>query len=231
MREIVLSGPRRRRRRAARAARRGHRPRGHRRGAARRRTTARRCRRVRTRAATPWRSASRWGRWREARQPSSRAVPPAHRRVGRLEDRVHRARRPRAARARGLRLRHDRQQGELAQRGDRGSPPADRGGRDAGGDARRASATSPASRRRGSPPSRRSPPTRLDWERLFRELAHVLPERVWLTKFDAQVGASDGRRRPPGPTMTLTGCADEPREDRRRAWCACASCTWPRTSS
>ena len=41
----------------------------------------------------------RWGRWREARQPSSRAVPAAHGRRRRLEDRLRRARRARAARA------------------------------------------------------------------------------------------------------------------------------------
>jgi Tfp pilus assembly protein PilN len=49
--------------------------------------------------------------------------------------------------------------------------------------------------------------TRLDWERLFRELAHVLPERVWLTEFDAQVGSTDGGA-DTGPTMILSGCAD-----------------------
>ena len=49
--------------------------------------------------------------------------------------------------------------------------------------------------------------TRLDWERLFRELAHVLPERVWLTKFDAQVASTDGGA-DTGPTMILSGCAD-----------------------
>jgi Tfp pilus assembly protein PilN len=49
--------------------------------------------------------------------------------------------------------------------------------------------------------------TRLDWERLFRELAHVLPERVWLTQFSAQLGAVDGGGEA-GPTMLLTGCAE-----------------------
>ena len=49
--------------------------------------------------------------------------------------------------------------------------------------------------------------SRLDWERLFRELAHVMPERVWLTKFDAQVAASDGGA-DTGPTMMLSGCAE-----------------------
>ena len=49
--------------------------------------------------------------------------------------------------------------------------------------------------------------TRLDWERLFRELAHVLPERVWLTKFDAQVGETEGGA-DTGPTMILSGCAE-----------------------
>jgi Tfp pilus assembly protein PilN len=47
---------------------------------------------------------------------------------------------------------------------------------------------------------------RLDWERLFRELAHVLPEGVWLTKFNAQAGEEDGGS-DLGPTATLEGCA------------------------
>jgi Tfp pilus assembly protein PilN len=47
---------------------------------------------------------------------------------------------------------------------------------------------------------------RLDWERLFRELAHVLPENVWLTKFNAQAGEEDGGGEV-GPTATLEGCA------------------------
>ena len=49
--------------------------------------------------------------------------------------------------------------------------------------------------------------TRLDWERLFRELAHVLPERVWLTKFNAHIAATDGGA-DTGPTMILSGCAE-----------------------
>lgn len=48
---------------------------------------------------------------------------------------------------------------------------------------------------------------RLDWERLFRELAHVLPEGVWLTGFDAQAAESDGGA-DAGPTVVLQGCAD-----------------------
>ena len=47
---------------------------------------------------------------------------------------------------------------------------------------------------------------RLDWERLFRELAHVLPEGVWLTKFSAQASEEDGGGEL-GPTATLEGCA------------------------
>ena len=55
---------------------------------------------------------------------------------------------------------------------------------------------------------------RFDWERLVRELAHVLPERVYLTDVDAaavpeQTGttpaASGGV--PGGPALQLTGCA------------------------
>ena len=57
---------------------------------------------------------------------------------------------------------------------------------------------------------------RLDWERVFRELAHVLPEGVWLTGFDGQVasptaatgGATDGT----GQTLVLAGCADSHRQ-------------------
>jgi Tfp pilus assembly protein PilN len=49
--------------------------------------------------------------------------------------------------------------------------------------------------------------SRLDWERLFRELAHVLPEGVWLTKFQAQAASTDGGGAV-GPTANLEGCAD-----------------------
>ena len=48
---------------------------------------------------------------------------------------------------------------------------------------------------------------RLDWERLFRELAHVLPEQVWLTGFSSVSGSEDGGAEL-GPTMTLKGCAE-----------------------
>ena len=47
---------------------------------------------------------------------------------------------------------------------------------------------------------------RVDWERLFRELAHVLPDRVWLTSFEAQATAADGGAEL-GPTLLLKGCA------------------------
>lgn len=49
--------------------------------------------------------------------------------------------------------------------------------------------------------------SRLDWERLFRELAHVMPEGVWLTKFQAQAGETDGGGAV-GPVANLEGCAD-----------------------
>ena len=49
---------------------------------------------------------------------------------------------------------------------------------------------------------------RLDWERLFRELAHVLPEDVWLTEFSSQASGEDGGG-DLGPTMTLKGCAED----------------------
>lgn len=47
---------------------------------------------------------------------------------------------------------------------------------------------------------------RTDWERVFRELAHVLPERVWLTGFQSQGAAVDGGG-DLGSTIVLTGCA------------------------
>ena len=52
--------------------------------------------------------------------------------------------------------------------------------------------------------------SRLDWERLFRELAHVLPENVWLTGFDAQAADTEaaGAGGELGPKATLKGCAD-----------------------
>jgi Tfp pilus assembly protein PilN len=49
--------------------------------------------------------------------------------------------------------------------------------------------------------------SRLDWERLFREMAHVLPAGVWLTGFNGQVSEADGGGAV-GPTVVLDGCAD-----------------------
>ena len=49
---------------------------------------------------------------------------------------------------------------------------------------------------------------RLDWERLFRELAHVLPEDVWLTSFKSQAAKEDGGGEME-PTLTLEGCAED----------------------
>ena len=49
---------------------------------------------------------------------------------------------------------------------------------------------------------------RVDWERLFRELAHVLPEDVWLTSFKSQTAEQDGGAET-GPTLTLEGCAQD----------------------
>jgi Tfp pilus assembly protein PilN len=60
---------------------------------------------------------------------------------------------------------------------------------------------------------------RFDWERLVRELAHVLPENVWLVKTDASAlgdltaadtgagGASGGASTPGAPVVKLSGCA------------------------
>ncbi len=49
---------------------------------------------------------------------------------------------------------------------------------------------------------------RIDWERLFRELAHVLPESVWLTEFQSQSAEADGGGELQ-PTLNLTGCAKD----------------------
>jgi len=56
---------------------------------------------------------------------------------------------------------------------------------------------------------------RFDWERLTRELAHVLPSNVWLTEVDASVvpeaaGATaptGGQPEVTGPSAKLVGCA------------------------
>lgn len=53
--------------------------------------------------------------------------------------------------------------------------------------------------------------TRLDWERLFRELAHVLPDRVWLTGFNAQAGAAEVGAGS-APALLLKGCAGDHRQ-------------------
>ena len=57
---------------------------------------------------------------------------------------------------------------------------------------------------------------RLDWERLFRELAHVLPSGVWLTSFS---GKAPGAASDPGAgadgagnAVTLQGCAASHRQ-------------------
>lgn len=47
---------------------------------------------------------------------------------------------------------------------------------------------------------------RLDWERLFRELAHVLPEGVWLTSFNGGVASVDAGGES-GSNITISGCA------------------------
>ena len=58
--------------------------------------------------------------------------------------------------------------------------------------------------------------SRFDWERTVRELAHILPEGVWLRDFDASMtGESAGTGSPPsaggtessGPSIKLHGCA------------------------
>jgi Tfp pilus assembly protein PilN len=47
---------------------------------------------------------------------------------------------------------------------------------------------------------------RVDWDRLFRELAHVLPSGVWLTNFSGSAATSDGGAED-GSSLLLTGCA------------------------
>lgn len=48
--------------------------------------------------------------------------------------------------------------------------------------------------------------SRIDWERLFRELAHVLPQSVWLTDFESASGEASGGGEMQ-PNLRLTGCA------------------------
>ncbi len=52
---------------------------------------------------------------------------------------------------------------------------------------------------------------RFDWERLVRELAHVLPEDVWLVKTDASASGSldgaDSTDAAGAPVVKLSGCA------------------------
>ncbi len=179
-------------------------------------TTAPRCRPARILAATQWRSGSPSARWRhEARQPSSRAVPPAHRRVGRLEDRVHRARRPRAlvlavfvyVSAANKVSAHNRTSPRLVSRSSAAqsqSVTLQGFGDFAGIKEARLSAVKTLAT------------ARIDWERLFRELAHVLPAACladWL-----QLA---GRRRRTAaarsvPTAHAEGVRRQPRADRRR---------------
>jgi Tfp pilus assembly protein PilN len=49
---------------------------------------------------------------------------------------------------------------------------------------------------------------RIDWERLFRELAHVLPEGIWLTEFQSAAADADGGGELQ-PTLSLKGCAKD----------------------
>ena len=52
---------------------------------------------------------------------------------------------------------------------------------------------------------------RIDWERLFRELAHVLPESIWLTEFQSQAAEADGGGELE-PTLILKGCVENHKE-------------------
>jgi Tfp pilus assembly protein PilN len=65
--------------------------------------------------------------------------------------------------------------------------------------------------------------SRFDWERTVRELAHILPDGVWLRDFDASLtgenatagtapgapSAGAGATAAPGPSIKLHGCAYE----------------------
>jgi Tfp pilus assembly protein PilN len=62
---------------------------------------------------------------------------------------------------------------------------------------------------------------RVDWERLVRELAHVLPNGVWIASAQASDGSGDpaagaASASPDAstgqPSLTLTGCAESQRE-------------------
>ena len=59
---------------------------------------------------------------------------------------------------------------------------------------------------------------RLDWERLFRELAHVLPSGVWLTSFSGTAPGADsgsgggGAAAETANSILLQGCADSHRQ-------------------
>lgn len=49
---------------------------------------------------------------------------------------------------------------------------------------------------------------RVDWERLFRELAHVMPAGMWLTGFSGSAaGDAAATAGATGPSARLTGCA------------------------
>ena len=68
--------------------------------------------------------------------------------------------------------------------------------------------------------------SRMDWERLVRELAHVLPAGVWIQNASASDGSTPesggsaspaptppgGTPAPAGPTLTVKGCAESQRE-------------------
>jgi Tfp pilus assembly protein PilN len=57
--------------------------------------------------------------------------------------------------------------------------------------------------------------SRIDWERLVREVAHVLPDGTWLTSADAAVdpalrtGGAAPNEEITGPSVQLLGCAHE----------------------
>ena len=56
---------------------------------------------------------------------------------------------------------------------------------------------------------------RLDWERVFREMAHVLPEGVWLTSFDGAAPGAPGTEETgeeQNDALTLKGCAQDHRQ-------------------
>ena len=174
----------------------------HRRRAARHASTPASCRSARTRTATRSPPASPWEPRHEARQPSPREAPPApadRRPVGQL---VHRRSACSALScwSRSSRTSWTVNKITTSQDGHRGRrAEGRRRARPSAPSSSARSATSPRSSSSASPRSRQLADGRFDWERTVRELAHVLPDGVWLTRLRPPAGPAArprGRRRP-----------------------------------